>query len=147
MGKKLLEDELLEVIVAEIVVVAVAETIAETVDGTNVDNLSPAERFIVVVTDVERLVKGAAVDNIATLLLFLVLLLLSTKLVDDIVPEELFNPSSCIDDEDEFNELQSILTTELLLFVVEIVTVVLAVLAIIFADGTNGGKELPAPIP
>lgn len=147
MGKKLLEDELLGVIVAEIVVVAVAETIAETVDGTNVDNLSPAERFIVVVTDVERLVKGAAVDNIATLLLFLVLLLLSTKLVDDIVPEELFNPSSCIDDEDEFNELQSILTTELLIFVVEIVTVVLAVLAIIFADGTNGGKELPAPIP
>lgn len=142
-----MEDELLEVIVAEIVVVAVAETIAETVDGTNVDNLSPAERFIVVVTDVERLVKGAAVDNIATLLLFLVLLLLSTKLVDDIVPEELFNPSSCIDDEDEFNELQSILTTELLIFVVEIVTVVLAVLAIIFADGTNGGKELPAPIP
>lgn len=142
-----MEDELLEVIVAEIVVVAVAETIAETVDGTNVDNLSPAERFIVVVTDVERLVKGAAVDNIATLLLFLVLLLLSTKLVDDIVPEEVFNPSSCIDDEDEFNELQSILTTELLLFVVEIVTVVLAVLAIIFADGTNGGKELPAPIP
>lgn len=142
-----MEDELLEVIVAEIVVVAVAETIAETVDGTNVDNLSPAERFIVVVTDVERLVKGAAVDNIATLLLFLVLLLLSTKLVDDIVPRELFNPSSCIDDEDEFNELQSILTTELLIFVVEIVTVVLAVLAIIFADGTNGGKELPAPIP
>lgn len=142
-----MEDELLEVIVAEIVVVAVAETIAETVDGTNVDNLSPAERFIVVVTDVERLVKGAAVDNIATLLLFLVLLLLSTKLVDDIVPRELFNPSSCIDDEDEFNELQSILTTELLLFVVEIVTVVLAVLTIIFADGTNGGKELPAPIP
>lgn len=142
-----MEDELLGVIVAEIVVVAVAETIDETVDGTNVDNLSPAERFIVVVTDVERLVKGAAVDNIATLLLFLVLLLLSTKLVDDIVPEELFNPSSCIDDEDEFNELQSILTTELLIFVVEIVTVVLAVLAIIFADGTNGGKELPAPIP
>lgn len=101
---------LLNVIDAGLVVAAIVETILEDVDGTSND-FSPGLFNGIVIGD-ESVVED--VGGIIAPLLHLMLLLLSTKLVDDVVAVEVVGASSCIEDEEVSRILQSILTTEVL---------------------------------